>query len=242
MNNAYELIYEGKAKKVFSHDDSDKVIIEFKDDATAFNALKKAKFEGKGKLNCLISARIFELLIENNIQTHFIELENENTMIAKKIKVIPLEIVLRNIAYGSLCKQTTIEAGTILERPLIDLYLKNDKLNDPLITKDRIELMNIICSKDLNLIIELTLKINGILKSFFENIQLQLVDFKLEFGYDLKNNILLGDEISPDNCRLWDLNQNNDTIVSLDKDRFRNDLGGLIEAYSEINRRIEDFI
>ena len=242
MNNKYELIYEGKAKKVFGHDDANKVKIEFKDEATAFNALKKEKFEGKGKLNCLISARIFEILIKNNIPTHFIELENENTMIAKKIKVIPLEIVLRNTAYGSLCKQTTISSGTILAKPLIDIYLKNDELNDPLITKDRIELMNILSSDDLELIINLTLKINVILKSFFKNIQLQLVDFKLEFGYDSRNNILLGDEISPDNCRLWDLNQKNDRIVSLDKDRFRNNLGGLIEAYREIYQRINDFI
>ena len=242
MNNKYDLIYEGKAKKVFTHEDLDKVKIEFKDEATAFNALKKEKFEGKGKLNCLISARIFEILIEKNIPTHFIQLENENTMIAKKIKVIPLEIVLRNTAYGSLCKQTTIKPGTFLSKPLIDIYLKNDELNDPLITKDRIKLMNIIDSDDLELIINLTLKVNEILKSFFKNIQLQLVDFKLEYGYDLKNNILLGDEISPDNCRLWDLNQKNDTIVSLDKDRFRNDLGGLIEAYSEIHRRINNFL
>ena len=242
MNNKYDLIYEGKAKKIFSHDDVDKVRIEFKDDATAFNALKKEKFEGKGKLNCLISARIFEILIKKNIPTHFIQLENENTMIAKKIKVIPLEIVLRNTAYGSLCKQTTIKPGTSLSKPLIDIYLKNDELNDPLITKDRIKLMNIINSDDLELIINLTLKVNEILKSFFKNIQLQLVDFKLEYGFDLKNNILLGDEISPDNCRLWDLNQKNGIIISLDKDRFRNDLGGLIEAYSEIHRRINNFL
>ena len=241
MNNNVELIYEGKAKKIFSHDDEDKVIIEFKDDATAFNALKKAKYEGKGKLNCLISTRIFEHLIKNNISTHFIKLKNEKTMIAQKIDIIPLEIVLRNIAYGSLCKQTTIKSGTVLANPLIDFYLKNDVLNDPLITQDRIELMNIISSEDLGLIKDLTLKINEILKSFFRHIQLQLVDFKLEFGYDSKKNIILGDEISPDNCRLWDLNQENDTIVSLDKDRFRNDLGGLIEAYSEINRRINHF-
>ena len=242
MNNKFELIYEGKAKKVFSHEDADKVIIEFKDDATAFNSLKKARFEGKGKLNCQISSKIFELLINRNIPTHFLELKNENTMIAKKIRVIPLEIVLRNIAYGSLCKQTTLKLGSTLAKPLIDIYLKNDELNDPLITKDRIELLNIVSAKDLDSIIVLTLEINRILQEFFKKIKLQLVDFKLEFGYDLKNNILLGDEISPDNCRLWDLNQKNDIIVSLDKDRFRNDLGGLIEAYSEINRRINDFI
>ena len=141
-----------------------------------------------------------------------------------------------------MCKQTTIKPGTSLSKPLIDIYLKNDELNDPLITRDRIELMNILSSDDLELIINLTLKINLILKSFFKNIQLQLVDFKLEFGFDFRNNIILGDEISPDNCRLWDLNQKNDIIVSLDKDRFRNDLGGLIEAYSEIHRRINDFL
>ena len=241
MNNKYELIYEGKAKKVFSYD-SDKVLIEFKDDATAFNALKKAKFEGKGKLNCLISAKIFEYLIKNDIPTHFLKLKSDNTIIAQKIRIIPLEIVLRNIAYGSLCKQTTIKSGTVLPTPLIDIYLKNDELNDPLLTKERIELMNILSADDLDSIIELTLKINVILKRFFKKIQLKLVDFKLEFGYNATNNIVLGDEISPDNCRLWDLNQKNDTIVSLDKDRFRNDLGGLIEAYSEINRRIDCFI
>ncbi len=241
MNKDSGLIYEGKAKKIFAHDDLEKVIIEFKDDATAFNALKKDTFEGKGKLNCLISSKIFELLISNNIPTHYLGLKNENSMIAQKIKVIPLEIVLRNTAYGSLCKQTTIKPGTILKKPLVDIYLKNDSLNDPLLTKDRIELLNIIEPDNLNFIIDLTLKINKILRNFFYKIQLNLVDFKLEYGYNSENNIILGDEISPDNCRLWDLNQNNDTIVSLDKDRFRNDLGGLIEAYSEINRRINNF-
>ena len=242
MNNKFDMIYEGKAKKVFAHNESDKVIIEFKDDATAFNALKKAKFKGKGKLNCLISSKIFELLIKNNIPTHFLEIKNENSIIAQKIKVIPLEVVLRNTAFGSLCKQTTIKPGTLLEKPLIDIYLKNDVLNDPLLTRDRIKLLNIIDVKDLDFIIDLTLKINKILKKFFKNIQLDLVDFKLEFGYNTNNEIILCDEISPDNCRLWDLNQENDIIVSLDKDRFRNDLGDLIEAYSEINRRINNFI
>jgi len=242
MNNKFELIYEGKAKKIFTHDDLDKVKIEFKDDATAFNALKKEKFEGKGKLNCQISTKIFELLLKKNIPTHFLELKNENTMIAKKIKVIPLEIVLRNTAYGSLCKQTAIKSGTVLAKPLIDIYLKNDSLNDPLLTKERINLLKIINNEELAFIVDLTLKINNLLKTFFYNINLNLVDFKLEFGYDSNGQIVLGDEISPDNCRLWDLNQKNGIIVSLDKDRFRNDLGGLIEAYSEIHRRINDFL
>ena len=242
MNNKFELIYEGKAKKIFAHKDLDKVIIEFKDDATAFNALKKAKFEGKGELNCLISSKIFEFLIKNNIPTHYIGLKNNNSMIAEKIKIIPLEIVLRNTAYGSLCKQTPIKPKTVLKSPLVDIYLKNDSLNDPLLTKDRIKLLNIINNDDLEFIIDLTIKINKLLKRFFYKINLELVDFKLEFGHNSKGQIVLGDEISPDNCRLWDLNLNNDTIVSLDKDRFRNDLGGLIEAYSEINNRINNFI
>ena len=242
MNTKLGLIYEGKAKKIFAHEDADKVIIEFKDDATAFNALKKAKFEGKGELNCLISSRIFEFLIKNDIPTHYLERNNNNSMIAQKIKIIPLEVVLRNIAYGSLCKQTTIKPGLVLENPLIDFYLKNDNLNDPLLTKDRIKLLKIIDNEDLEFICNLTLRINKLLKAFFHNIRLELVDFKLEFGYNIAGQIVLGDEISPDNCRLWDLNQNSGTIVSLDKDRFRNDLGGFIEAYSEISKRINNFI
>ena len=242
MKSKLKCIYEGKAKKIFAYEDSDKVIIEFKDDATAFNALKKAQFEGKGELNCLISSKIFEFLIKNNIPTHYIGLKNNNSMIAQKIKIIPLEVVLRNTAYGSLCKQTTIKPGTILESPLIDFYLKNDTLNDPLLTKDRINLLKIINHDELDFITDMTLMINKLLKTFFYNIKLDLVDFKLEFGYDNTGQIVLGDEISPDNCRLWDLNQKNGIIVSLDKDRFRNDLGGFIEAYSEINKRINNFI
>ena len=242
MDSKLGLIYEGKAKKIFAHEDSDKVIIEFKDDATAFNALKKAKFEGKGELNCLISSKIFEFLSKNDIPTHYLNRKTNNSMIAQKIKIIPLEIVLRNIAYGSLCKQTTIKPGSLLESPLIDIYLKNDNLNDPLLTKDRIKILKIIDNKDLEFISNMTLRINKLLKSFFFKIKLELVDFKLEFGYNPEGEIVLGDEVSPDNCRLWDLNQNNGTIVSLDKDRFRNDLGGLIEAYSEINKRINNFI
>ena len=242
MNNKSDLIYEGKAKKIFAHEDSDKVIMEFKDDATAFNALKKAKFEGKGELNCLISSKIFEFLVENDIPTHYLGLKNKNSIIAQKVKIIPIEVVLRNTAYGSLCKQTTIEPGTVLESPLIDFYLKNDALNDPLLTKERINLLKIINNEDLEYISEMTLKINKLLKTFFNNINLNLVDFKIEFGYNSKERIVLGDEISPDNCRLWDLNQKNGMIVSLDKDRFRNDLGGFIEAYSEINKRINNFI
>ena len=242
MNSKIGLIYEGKAKKIYAHEDLDKVIIKFKDDATAFNALKKAKFDGKGELNCLISSKIFEFLEENDIPTHYLGLKNKNAMIAQKIKIIPIEVVLRNTAYGSLCKQTTIEPGTVLQSPLIDIYLKNDALNDPLLTKERINLLKIINNEDLEFIRDMTLKINKLLKAFFLNIKLNLVDFKLEFGYNSHGQIVVGDEISPDNCRLWDLNQKNGIIVSLDKDRFRNDLGGFIDAYAEIKNRIDNFI
>ena len=241
MNNKFELIYEGKAKKIFSYQDSEKVIIEFKDDATAFNALKKAQFKGKGELNCHITSKIFEFLTKNGIPNHFISLHNKNSIIAQKIKIIPLEIVLRNKAYGSICKQTTIEPGTKLKEPLIDIYFKNDELNDPLLTKSRIRLLNIIGNEDLELIEKLTLSINKILKDFFLNINLDLVDFKLEFGKNHYGEIVLADEFSPDNCRLWDLNPVDVKMRSLDKDRFRNDLGGLIEAYTEINNRIDNF-
>ena len=241
MNNKIKLIYEGKAKKIFSHDDSKKVIIEFKDDATAFNALKKAQFKGKGELNCLITSKIFKLLLRNDIPTHFIGLNSNNSIVAQKIKIFPLEIVLRNKAYGSICKQTTLTPGTTLKEPLIDIYFKKDELNDPLLTKSRIRLLNIISNEDLEIIEKYTISINEILKDFFLKINLDLIDFKLEFGKNHLGEIVLADEFSPDNCRLWDLNPVDVKMRSLDKDRFRNDLGGLIEAYTEINNRIDNF-
>ena len=241
MNNKLELIYEGKAKKIFLHEDSEKVIIEFKDDATAFNALKKAQFKGKGELNCLITSKIFQLLFKNGIPTHFISLLNKNSIIAEKITIIPLEIVLRNKAYGSICKQTTLTPGTPLKEPLIDIYFKNDDLNDPLLTKNRIRILKIVSDEDLRLIEKFTLSINKILKDFFSKINIDLIDFKLEFGKNHSGEIVLADEFSPDNCRLWDLNPVDVKMRSLDKDRFRNDLGGLIEAYTEINNRIDNF-
>tara|TARA_Y100001978_G_scaffold118590_1_gene105720 strand:- start:3032 stop:3766 length:735 start_codon:yes stop_codon:yes gene_type:complete len=242
MNKKCELIYEGKAKKIFASDDPKKVIIEFKDDATAFNASKKAQFKGKGELNCMISTRIFEYLDKHNITTHFIEKIDDISIIAHKVKIIPIEVVLRNIAYGSICKQTTIQPRTKFEIPIIDLYLKNDELNDPLLTTDRILLMNLIKTSEMKVIKDLTLRINDILKNFFLTIDLELVDFKLEFGFNHNGDILLADEFSPDNCRLWDLKAKDVKIKSLDKDRFRNDLGDLLEAYSEINTRINNFI
>ena len=236
-----KLIYEGKAKKILEHADSDKVIIEFKDDATAFNAAKKSKFKGKGELNCFISETIFKYLINQNIPTHYIKSNSKSSFIAQKVEIIPLEVVVRNIAYGSICKQTNINPGTVFKEPLIDFYYKDDDLNDPLLTLDRIFLMKIIEKEEIIFIKELTNKINLLLIEFFSNIQIKLVDFKVEYGRNHYGQIVLADEFSPDNCRLWDLKANNGKIESLDKDRFRHDLGGLIEAYSEISNRIKVF-
>ena len=242
MNLKERLIYEGKAKKIFQHKDSDKVIIEFKDDATAFNSLKKASFKGKGELNCQISVNIFKHLIQHKIPTHFIDVLSDNSLLSWKVNIIPLEVVLRNVAFGSICRQTNIEPGTVFKEPLIDYYLKDDALNDPLITKERIKLLEIIDNNELRFIEDITYKVNKILKEFFLKIDLNLVDFKLEFGKDINGNLVLADEFSPDNCRLWDLRAENVNMRSLDKDRFRNDLGDLIEAYTEINNRICNFI
>ena len=242
MNLKERLIYEGKAKKIFQHKDSDKVIIEFKDDATAFNSLKKASFKGKGELNCQISVNIFKHLIQHKIPTHFIDVLSDNSLLSWKVNIIPLEVVLRNVAFGSICRQTNIEPGTVFKEPLIDYYLKDDALNDPLITKERIKLLEIIDNNELRFIEDITYKVNKILKEFFLKIDLNLVDFKLEFGKDINGNLVLADEFSPDNCRLWDLRAENVNMRSLDKDRFRNDLGDLIEAYTEINNRIYNFI
>ena len=242
MNTDNKLIYEGKAKKIFANNNPNEVILEFKDDATAFNAAKKSTFEGKGELNCFISETIFKYLINQNIPTHYINSNSKSSFIAQKVDIIPLEVVVRNTAYGSICKQTNIKSGTVFKEPLIDFYYKDDDLNDPLLTLDRILLMNIIEEEELIFIKKLTNKINLILIEFFSNIQLKLVDFKVEYGRNYDGQIVLADEFSPDNCRLWDLKANNGKIESLDKDRFRHDLGDLIEAYSEISNRIKIFI
>ena len=242
MNTDNKLIYEGKAKKIFAYENPKEVIVEFKDDATAFNAAKKSIFKGKGELNCYISETIFKYLINKNIPTHYIKTNSKSSFIAQKVDIIPLEVVVRNIAYGSICKQTNIKPGTVFKEPLIDFYYKDDALNDPLLTLDRIMLMSIIGQEEIIFIKELTNKINLILMEFFANIQIKLVDFKVEYGRNHNGQLVLADEFSPDNCRLWDLKANNGKIESLDKDRFRHDLGDLIEAYSEISNRIKIFI
>ena len=233
------LIYEGKAKRVFASDKPDRVLIEFKNDATAFNAKKRSLLEGKGRLNCKISASLFELLEVNGISTHFLELHSETYMVADKISVIPLEVVIRNIATGSLCKETPIKQGTILNPPLLDLYYKDDELGDPILTEGRLKLLDLISDTQRDEVEKITRNVNKILKGYFDSLDLLLVDFKLEFGVNPEGKLVVADEISPDNCRFWDKKNSDPKDRILDKDRFRQDLGGVIDAYEEILQRIE---
>ena len=233
------LLYEGKAKRIFSSNQKEKVFIEFKNDATAFNALKHAQFEDKGRLNCLISGSLFQLLEENDVPTHYIEECSETFIIAQNVQIIPLEIVVRNIATGSLCKQTPVKEGRKIEPPLLDIYYKDDDLGDPLLTDKRLRLLNIITPEIQQNIESLSLRINNILIDFFNSLDLILVDFKLEFGFNQTNELVLADEISPDTCRFWDRRISDPKDRILDKDRFRKDLGGVVEAYGEILKRIQ---
>ena len=233
------LIYEGKAKRVFACENPDRVLIEFKNDATAFNAQKRSEIDGKGRLNCKISASLFKLLELNGIPTHFLKLHSETFMIADKINVIPLEVVIRNIATGSLCRETPINQGRILNPPLLDLYYKDDELGDPILTESRLKLLDIISPSQRDDIEKIIRSVNKILKEYFDSIDLLLVDFKLEFGINSLGKLVIADEISPDNCRLWDKKNSDPKERILDKDRFRQDLGGVIDAYEEILTRIE---
>lgn len=229
------LLYEGKAKRIYSVPNSKEVVIqEFKDDATAFNGLKKDKILNKGIRNTEITTRIFNYLAENNIPTHFIDKISDNEMIVKKVDIIKVEVVCRNIAAGSLVKKFGFKEGYILQVPIVEFYLKSDELGDPLFTEAHIYAMELATPEELSFIRELTLKINNLLLSFFKQRNIRLVDFKLEFGKDSDGNIILADEISPDTCRFWD----SETNEKLDKDRFRFDLGNVEEAYEEILKRI----
>ncbi len=234
------LIYEGKAKRIFECENPDRVLIEFKNDATAFNAKKRSEFKGKGRLNCKISAALFKLLELNGIPTHFLELHSETFIIADKINVIPLEVVIRNIATGSLCRETPIKQGKLLSPPLLDLYYKDDELGDPILTERRLKLLDIITPFQMEEVEKITISVNKILKEYFDSLDLLLVDFKLEFGLNSVGKLVVADEISPDNCRFWDKKNSDPKERILDKDRFRQDLGGVINAYEEILKRIEN--
>lgn len=233
------LLYEGKGKKLYATQEANLIIAEFKDDLTAFNALKKSTQEGKGSLNCLISSAIFEILAKNGVASHFVARLDESNMLCKKVSIIPLEVVVRNIATGSLSKRLGIEDGKVLPFSLVEFYYKDDSLGDPLVNDEHCELLGIIKDKnDLAILRQKALEVNKILRAFFDERGVNLVDFKLEFGREAQGDtgeILLADEISPDSCRLWDKATNK----KLDKDRFRQDLGNLKEAYEEILKRIQ---
>ncbi|MEX0588599.1 MAG: phosphoribosylaminoimidazolesuccinocarboxamide synthase [Cyanobium sp.] len=242
MTTAYtlgSLLYEGKAKRVYATDQPDLVAVEFKDDATAFNALKKAQLAGKGELNCRISALLFEFLNSRGVPTHYLGVQGAHWMLVRPVRVIPIEVVIRNIAAGSLCKQMPIEIGLPLEPPLLDLYYKDDAYGDPLLTEARLEYLGLVTPEQRRQLEELARRVNGELLTFFGSIGLQLVDFKIELGFTSSGELVVADEISPDTCRLWDRAVADAHDRILDKDRFRQDLGGVVEAYGEVLKRVQ---
>ncbi|MBM5800557.1 MAG: phosphoribosylaminoimidazolesuccinocarboxamide synthase [Cyanobacteria bacterium K_DeepCast_35m_m2_023] len=234
-----ELLHEGKAKRVFATDQPDLVAVEFKDDATAFNAQKKAQLAGKGALNCRISAHIFEHLASRGIPTHYLGVEGSNWMLVRPVQIVPVEVVLRNLAAGSLCRQLPLQPGTVLDPALLDLYYKDDALGDPLLTDARLGLLGLLTDAQRQQLESLSRQINAELTALFDRCGLQLVDFKIELGFTTDGALVLADEISPDTCRLWDRAQNDSNARILDKDRFRQDLGGVIEAYGEVLKRVQ---
>lgn len=231
------LLYEGKAKKVFEWDASS-YLLEFKDSLTAFNALKKGSFEDKGRINRDIAALIFEYFLKNSIKSHYKGKHGDAGMLVDKVKIIPLEVVVRNILAGSTAKKLGIAEGLILKKPLVEFYFKNDELQDPFMSDDQILMMDILSEKEIAEVKVAALKVNLALKSLFAKTGIKLVDFKIEFGKNEKGEILLADEITPDCCRLWDEKSGE----KMDKDRFRRDLGNIRESYEEVLKRLQNAI
>ncbi len=230
-----ELLYEGKAKRLFTTDDPDLLIAEFKDDLTAFNGEKHSEEQGKGALNNKISSELFKLLDNTGIPTHFVDMLDENHMLVKRVDIILIEVVVRNIATGSLTRRLGIEDGKKLPFALVEFYYKRDDLGDPLINDEHCLILDLVKNEaDLEELKRLGREINTILKAFFRKKELNLVDFKVEFGYDRDGKVVLADEISPDSCRFWDIKSGE----KLDKDRFRQSLGGVKLAYEEVLKRI----
>ncbi len=228
-----EKLYEGKAKILYATDNPDLVIQYFKDDATAFNAQKKGTIEQKGVMNNKISSRIFEFLGEQGIPTHFEKMQSEREMLVKRVKILPLEVIVRNIAAGSMCKMLGLEEGRQLLSPVLEFCYKEDRLNDPLINEYHILALGIASEEEIATVKKYTFKVNELLTAFFKSLGITLVDFKLEYGR-YQGKILLADEVSPDTCRLWEIG----TGRKLDKDRFRRDLGNIEEAYQEVLNRV----
>jgi len=232
-----ELLYEGKAKKIWKTKDENLLISEFKDSLTAFNGEKKSSEEGKGALNNAISAALFEYLGSKGIQTHYIKMLDESNMLHKRAEVIKIEVIVRNIATGSLSRNLGIEDGKVLPFTLVEFDYKNDELGDPKLNDQHALILGLVKEQaELDYIRYMARKINKFLQEFYDELDLKLVDFKLEFGRDSNDNIILIDELSPDNFRLWD----KETNEKMDKDRFRQGLGGLKEAYEEVLRRIQN--
>lgn len=228
-----DMLYEGKAKKVFCTEKEEEYLVSYKDDATAFNGLKKGSIAGKGVINNKMSNILFQYLEENGVDTHYIQEINDRETVVKKVSIVPLEVIVRNIAAGSFSKRFGIEEGTALKNPVVEFSYKNDALGDPMINDMQLMAIGLATKEELDAIYEMVLKINTLLLQYFDARRIRLVDFKVEFGR-CQGKIILADEISPDTCRLWD----KDTNEKLDKDRFRRDLGGVEEAYQEIWRRI----
>lgn len=228
-----EMKYEGKAKRVYATDDRDKYIVEFKDDATAFDGKKKGTIHDKGILNNRISAHFFEMLEKQGIPTHFEKLLSDREMLVKAVEIIPVEVIVRNIAAGSLAKRLGLEEGTPMKRPVLEFCYKSDELGDPMINHYHIYALGLASEEEMKVIEDIALKVNSILVEYLKPRNIELVDFKLEFGR-YKGRVILADEISPDTCRFWDA----DTREKLDKDRFRRDLGNVEEAYREVLKRL----
>ena len=228
-------LYEGKAKKVFATDDPEKLIVEYKDDATAFNGLKKGTIKGKGVINNQMSNRLMAYLEKQGVPTHYIQEINERETIVKKVSIVPLEVIVRNISAGSFAKHYGVEEGIVFDQPTIEFSYKNDELGDPLLNRYHALALKLATAEEIDTIEKYAFKVNEVLKAFWLSAGVTLVDFKLEFGRLSDGTIVLADEISPDTSRLWDVK----THEKLDKDRFRRDMGGVEEAYAEIMKRME---
>ena len=229
-----EQLYEGKAKKVFATDDPNLVIVDYKDDATAFNGLKKGSIAGKGVINNVMSNHMFQLLEKQGVPTHFVEQLSERETLVKKVSIVPLEVIIRNISAGSFAKRFGVEEGIVFDEPTIEFSYKNDDLGDPLMNAYHAVALKAATRVEIETIKSMAFKVNEVMKQYFDSLNVILVDFKLEFGKTADGKIVLADEISPDTCRLWDKT----TKEKLDKDRFRRDLGGVEEAYQEIMKRV----
>ncbi len=229
-----QLLYEGKAKKLYTTEEPNVLLVEYKDSATAFNGEKKEEIEGKGVLNNRITSLIFEKLQANGIASHFVKQLSDTEQLVKRVEIIPIEVVVRNIAAGSLAKRLGFEEGTPLKRPIVEFYYKDDELGDPFITTEHIDVLELATPEEVTAMYEGALAVNKVLQPIFADVNVTLIDFKLEFGRDTNGDVLLADEISPDTCRLWDA----ETKQKLDKDVFRRDLGNLTEVYTIILSRL----